>query len=85
MQTIENRLITLKQIIQQLSVSDRWVLLKWLIELLQQEPQSTEKVKPQINLDAVRQICHEFRNLPILDSRSPDEIIGYNEFGGLDS
>jgi len=30
----------LKLLIQQLSVSDRWLLLKWLVKLLQQEPPS---------------------------------------------
>lgn len=85
MKTIDNRLLTLKPSIEQLSVSDRWVLLKWLVELLQQEPQSTEKVKPDVDLHAVYQLCHEFRNLPVLDNRSADDIIGYNELGGLDS
>ncbi|MGA1134298.1 MAG: hypothetical protein ACO31I_18920 [Prochlorotrichaceae cyanobacterium] len=85
MKTIDNRLLTLKPSIEQLSVNDRWILLKWLIELLQREPHNTEKAKPNIDLDAVYQLCHEFRNLPVLDNRSADDIIGYNEFGGLDS
>ncbi|NER49767.1 MAG: hypothetical protein F6J92_24360 [Symploca sp. SIO1A3] len=74
----------LKLLIQQLSVSDRWLLLKWLVELLQQEPQSDQKEKTTIDLSAVHQICDEIRSLPVLDSRSSDEIIGYNQFGGLD-
>ena len=32
-------------------------------------------------LEAVRKISEHFRSLPILDPRSPDEIIGYNEHG----
>ncbi|NER25935.1 MAG: hypothetical protein F6J96_35655 [Symploca sp. SIO1C2] len=74
----------LKVLIQQLSVSDRWLLLKWLVKLLQQEPQSHQKEKTKIDLSAVHQICDEIRSLPVLDSRSPNEIIGYNQFGGLD-
>lgn len=85
MQTIENRLIPLKQVIKELAISDRWTLLKWLVELLQQEPQNMEKAKHDVNLDVVHKICQEFRNLPVLDNRSPDDIIGYNELGGLDS
>jgi len=74
----------LKQLIQQLSIRDRWVLLKWLVELLQKDPQNHQKENTKINFSAVHQICDEIRSLPVLDSRSPDEIIGYNEFRGLD-
>lgn len=74
----------LKPLIKQLSVSDRWVLLKWLVELLQQEPQTHQQEKTKIDFSAVHQICAEIRSLPVLDSRSPEEIIGYNQFGGLD-
>ncbi|MEQ8963155.1 MAG: hypothetical protein RLP02_35485 [Coleofasciculus sp. C2-GNP5-27] len=74
----------LKQIIQHLSISERWVLLKWLVELLQQEPYNQQKENIKINFSAVHQICDEIRSLPVLDNRSPEEIIGYNEFGGLD-
>ena len=81
---LENRLISLKQLIQQLPVSDRKVLLKWLIELLQQDPPSIPKQSQKIDFETVDQICREIRLLPILDSRSSDEIIGYNQFGGLD-
>ncbi|BDA71118.1 hypothetical protein CAL7716_052840 [Calothrix sp. PCC 7716] len=35
----------------------------------------------KIDINAVRTICNKIRNLPIIDSRTPDEIIGYNEFG----
>ncbi|OCQ99524.1 hypothetical protein BCD64_10740 [Nostoc sp. MBR 210] len=35
----------------------------------------------KVDINAVRSICHQIRNLPNLDSRTPDEIIGYNEFG----
>ena len=43
-----------------------------------------EKESKNIDLKAVHQICDRVRNLPVLDDRAPDEIIGYNEFGGLD-
>jgi len=35
----------------------------------------------KIDVNVVRSICHEIRNLPTLDTRTPDEIIGYNDFG----
>lgn len=81
---LKNTLVNLKQVITQLSVRDRWALLKWLIELLQQESQSPPQEPAKVNFEAVQQICEEIRSLPVLDSRSPDDIIGYNQFGGLD-
>ena len=35
-------------------------------------------------LERVRQIQQEIARLPVLDTRSPDEIIGYNEHGDFD-
>lgn len=32
----------------------------------------------------IQQIVEEFNRLPVLDDRSPDEIIGYNEQGLFD-
>lgn len=32
-------------------------------------------------LDRIRQIQERVAALPVLDPRTPDEIIGYNEFG----
>jgi antitoxin VapB len=32
-------------------------------------------------LERVREISRRFQALPILDPRTPDEIIGYNEYG----
>lgn len=81
---LKNTLVNLKQVITQLSVRDRWALLKWLIELLQQESQSPPQEPAKVNFEAVQQICEEIRSLPVLDSRSPDDIIGYNQFGELD-
>jgi hypothetical protein len=81
---VESTLVNLKQTINQLSVRDRWALLKWLIELLQQDPQSSPQKPTKVNFEAVQQICEEIRHLPVLDDRSPDDIIGYNQFGGLD-
>ena len=77
----------LKPLVQQLPVSDRWLLLKWLIESLQQEPQvhqSHQRENAKVDFSVVHQICNEIRALPVLDHRSSDEIIGYNQFGGLD-
>lgn len=80
----DNKLTNLKQTITQLSIGDRRMLLKWLIDLLQQGPQAAQLDDINVNFEAVHQICNEFRNLPILDNRSPEEIIGYNQIGGLD-
>ncbi|MCM0592847.1 MAG: hypothetical protein ACSI46_11960 [Gloeotrichia echinulata DVL01] len=50
--------------------------------LYQLSPISLENLKTkEIDINAVRSICYNIRNLPTLDSRSPDEIIGYNELG----
>ncbi|MEH2243375.1 hypothetical protein [Nostoc sp.] len=50
--------------------------------LYQLHPISFQNIKAKkIDINFVRSICHEIRNLPTLDSRTPDEIIGYNDFG----
>jgi len=49
------------------------------------EPQPTPPDKTDVNIEVVHRICNEFRNLPILDDRSADEIIAYDQFGGLGS
>lgn len=43
---------------------------------------STKKRK--VDIAAVRNICNQIKNLPVLDDRSADEIIGYNELGLLE-
>lgn len=45
------------------------------------QSQSQSLQNSNIDIDNIRRICQEIRNLPNLDSRSPDEIIGYNDFG----
>lgn len=77
-------LVGIKPQIEQLSIPDRWVLLKWLVELLQQEPQNSQQENPKINFESVHQIYEQIRSVPVLDNRSPEEIVGYNQFGGLD-
>lgn len=74
----------LKQQIQYLPTGDRWALFQWLVELLQPDSQHSEQNNQTVNLEAVQEICDRIRSLPVLDPRSPDEIIGYNQFGGLD-
>ena len=37
--------------------------------------------KSQILVSQLREILHRVDQLPVLDSRSPDEIIGYDENG----
>lgn len=81
---LKSTLTDLKQVIKQLSVRDRWILLKWLVELLQQEPQNLSKQQTTVNFEVVHRLCNEIRDLPVLDNRSPEEILGYNEFGGFD-
>lgn len=81
---LDYTLVELKQQIQHLQVGERWDLLKWLVELLQETPPSSEPEKRKINVAAVHQICDRMRNLPIRDRRSAEEIIGYNQWGGLD-
>ena len=38
----------------------------------------------KIDLEAIRKILDRVDKLPVLDSRSANEIIGYNEFGLFD-
>jgi antitoxin VapB len=38
----------------------------------------------KIDWDAVRKIQNEVARLPILDTRSDEELLGYNEFGHFD-
>jgi antitoxin VapB len=40
--------------------------------------------KRKIDWDAIRAIQERVAKMPILDSRSDDEILGYNEFGTFD-
>ena len=50
--------------------------------LYQLHPIYPQNIKgKKIDINAVRSISNEIRNLPLLDSRTPDEIIGYNEVG----
>jgi hypothetical protein len=83
MEVTSERLVELQQQIEYLSVSDRWILMKWLIELLQPEPQNSQPEDTKVNFEVVDQISNQIRSLPVLDNRSPDEIVGYNQFGGL--
>ena len=38
----------------------------------------------KIDLESIRRIQEEVARLPVLDSRSADEILGYNESGHFD-
>jgi antitoxin VapB len=40
-----------------------------------------KKVARPINRKKVDAICAKIHSLPILDSRSPEEILGYDDFG----
>jgi antitoxin VapB len=39
------------------------------------------KKKRTVNRKGVDAVCAKIRALPILDSRTPEEILGYDEFG----
>jgi len=38
-------------------------------------------VKKPIDREKIDAICAKFASLPVLDPRTPDEILGYDEFG----
>jgi antitoxin VapB len=38
-------------------------------------------IAPSLDRGRIDAICAEIRTLPVIDSRSPDEILGYDEFG----
>jgi len=44
------------------------------------EEQAQSKGQP-VNREKIDAICSEIAILPVLDSRPPDEILGYDEFG----
>ena len=45
---------------------------------------SDEGDRRKVDWEAINEILDRVDNLPILDSRSADEIIGYNEIGLFD-
>jgi len=45
---------------------------------------SDESNRSKIDFNAINEILDRVDKLPVLDSRSDDEIIGYNEFGLFD-
>ena len=52
---------------------------------VQEKLNRIRSAKPKkIDWDAVRQIQAEVASMPLLDRRSADEILGYNEFGHFD-
>ncbi|MDB9518944.1 hypothetical protein PN466_18530 [Roseofilum reptotaenium CS-1145] len=77
-------LVELKQQIQYFPVGDRQNSLKWLTELSQEEHRNSPEQKRKINRAAVHQICDRIRSLPVRDGRWAEEIVGYNQWGGLD-
>jgi antitoxin VapB len=40
-----------------------------------------DKVKQRLDRKKVDAICEKVRALPVHDSRTPDEILGYDEYG----
>ena len=52
---------------------------------VQEKLERIRKARPRkIDWDAVRAIQDRVARSPLLDDRSPDELLGYNEFGLLD-
>jgi hypothetical protein len=45
------------------------------------EPLNHGTPEQQARFEALMAIAEEFRKLPILDNRTTDEILGYDEFG----
>ncbi len=45
---------------------------------------SREQAERDKRFQRIMEIVHEMQKLPVLDDRSPDEIIGYNENGLFD-
>ena len=56
---------------------------KALEERLQRTAEPTP-AEIELRRQRIAEIVAEFRQLPVLDERSPDEIIGYNELGHFD-
>jgi antitoxin VapB len=48
---------------------------------IERERRKPQRKDIQERLRRVRQIVEEVQRLPVLDGRSPDEILGYNEQG----
>jgi antitoxin VapB len=48
---------------------------------IERERRKPQRKDIQERLRRVRQIVEEVKRLPVLDGRSPDEILGYNEQG----
>lgn len=65
-----------EQLSKQLGVT----LTEAVIRALENQVQAKPKPKP-INWEKVNAILEELRALPVLDTRSEDEILGYDEFG----
>ena len=52
--------------------------------VVQPFPRSTPPIDKKVLLARIRAIQEEIARLPVLDSRSADEILGYNESGVFD-
>ena len=64
-----------KELAEQTGVPMEEAVVKALRSQLEKEREIARKV------EVVRKISEHFQSLPVLDDRSPDEIIGYNEYG----
>jgi antitoxin VapB len=60
------------------------VLLDTLRKEVERERRKPPKEDPEEFHRRIREIVDHFNSLPIVDDRSPDEILGYNEHGHFD-
>jgi antitoxin VapB len=55
-----------------------------LREKLERERRKPRRESKEEFHRAIQEIVDHFKSLPVLDDRSPDEILGYNEHGHFD-
>jgi antitoxin VapB len=52
---------------------------------VKREHDRMKRSKPDpVRIEQINQIVDRYANLPVLDNRTDDEILGYNEYGAFD-
>ena len=54
---------------------------KYLEQLIEQHTRSTSKPSTYEKKERLLELAKKWHQMPTLDKRTPDEIIGYDEFG----